>query len=130
MNIDRSILKSRLDLITLFNGDRCCISGQEVFPGIYGTQKHLKEMPEYELDYSPYIELARWCGMKSMSLKVSEVTGRVYLWNVNIGGHGPRLELMPVSFNQVEDPEFMKKMHENHAYNIGLEVDSSASYKI
>ena len=105
-------------------------SCQAVTSGIVGSLKHLMEMPEYELEFSPYIELAELCGLDSVSLKVSPETGRVYLWNVNLGGHMPRLELKPVSLDKVVDLEFMTRMHENHGYNISLEVDVTANYKI
>lgn len=98
--------------------------------GIYGSQQHLSEMPRYELDFTPYTALAKNCGMKSISLRRSEDTGRVYLWNVNISGHGPRLELLPVSFSQVKNIHFMQKMHVDHAYFLSLAIDVSANYKI
>jgi len=90
----------------------------------------LADMPEYELAYSPYIEIAKECNLGSISLKQSPETGRLYVWNTNVGGHGPKLELRPVTLAHVEDKALMKLYHENWAYELGCHIDLDATYKI
>ncbi|WP_309382685.1 hypothetical protein [Cerasicoccus frondis] len=96
----------------------------------YGSLKNLMEMPEYELAFSPYVELAKSCGMTSMSLKRSLETGRLYLWNVNLGGHAPMLELRPVKLDHVLDLNLMKRLHENWARLLGCDIDDEPGYLI
>ncbi|MFC3152907.1 hypothetical protein ACFOEK_17845 [Litoribrevibacter euphylliae] len=97
---------------------------------IYGTHQHLSEMSVYELAFSPYIELAKECGMGSISLRRSNKTGRIYLWNVNLGGHAPKLELRPVSLERVLDLAVMKTLHDNWAYLLGCNIDLEPGYEI
>ncbi|WP_444930487.1 hypothetical protein ACJJIF_01480 [Microbulbifer sp. SSSA002] len=130
MKENRYLLKDRAGLEKLFYEDLFGAADEVSSVGIYGSGKHLKEMPEYELNFEPYIGLAKSCGMCSMSLNKSCETGRLYLWSVNLGGHAPRLELVPVSLSLVLDLDFMRRMHENHGHFLALKVDASANYKI
>lgn len=96
----------------------------------YGSYQDLQEMPEYQLNFEPYIQIAEKCGMKSLSLKRSSTTGRFYAWNINLGGHTPRLELRPVTLNQVVDLALMKQYHENWACGLGCNIEINPACEI
>lgn len=97
---------------------------------ILGNQTHLTSMPIYILTFPPYPELAEQCGMTNFSVKRSPDTGRFYLWNVNLGGHYPRLELRPVKLDHLLDIDLMHRYHSNWGYELGLNVSKDFTYVI
>ncbi|TEW50159.1 hypothetical protein [Psychromonas algicola] len=132
MQAERHILSSHEQLIALFLEVK---KAYEHFDGDYAKSRYgaynmLKDMPEYELAYSPYIEIAKECERSSISLKQSPETGRLYAWNANVAGHGPKLELRAVTLEHVEDKALMKLYHENWAYELGCHIDLDAAYEI
>ncbi|WP_024611612.1 hypothetical protein [Pseudoalteromonas sp. TB64] len=132
MKENRYIISKHDQLVLLFDESQ---PSYESFEGDYtrsryGTYQNFFDMPEYQLDYSPFIELALECGMSSFSLKRSSKTGRIYAWNTNIGAHGPKLELRPVKLQHVMNMPLMKKYHENWAYELGCNIDIDATYEI
>ena len=52
------------------------------------------------------------------------------MWNVNMGGHFPRLELRPVTYDQITDIDLMYKYHKDWAYELGLNMNQNAEYEI
>lgn len=132
MKKNRYVISKHDELVLLFEESQ---SSYESFNGDfsksrYGTYLNLSDMPEYELDYSPFTDLAIECGMKSFSLKRSSKTGRIYAWNTNIGGHAPKLELRPVKLDHVMNMSLMKKYHENWAYELSCNIDLNATYEL
>jgi len=119
------------ELSTLFpKSDRAALSEDAYKQSILGTLEHLNSMPVYELLFDPYLELAERCGMSSVSLKQSSQTERLYLWNVNHGGHYPRLEMRPVRLEHVLDLELMYQLHKDWAYELGVNINLHPSYDI
>ncbi|MBB1280439.1 MULTISPECIES: hypothetical protein [Pseudoalteromonas] len=132
MTADRYKFSNSSELIKLFNDSE---SSYESFGGDYsqsqyGTLANLRDMPEYELSFFPFTEIARKCGMKSFSLKRSSKTGRIYVWNVNLGGHAPKLELRPITLEHLMDVDLMIKYHENWAYELGCNISIDSNYEI
>lgn len=132
MKADRYRFSNSCELIKLFNESK---SSYESFCGDYsqsryGTLVNLRDMPEYELSFSPFTEIARKCGMTSFSLKRSSKTGRIYVWNLNLGGHAPKLELRPITLEHLMDEYLMIKYHENGAYELGCNISIESNYEI
>lgn len=132
MKENRFIFSNHDELVLLFDESQPAYESfkGDYTKGRYGSYQNLLDMPEYQLDYSPFVELALECGMSSFSLKRSNKTGLIYAWNTNIGGHAPKLELRPVKLQHVMDMHLMKKYHENRAYELGCNIDIDATYEI
>jgi len=132
MSAERQLISNHEELIALFSDSASAYDNVDCdyTKSRYGAYQNLQDMPEFELAYSPYIEIAKACARNSISLKRSNKTGRLYAWNANVGGHAPKLELRPVTLAHVEDKELMKRYHENWAYELGCNIDLEATYEI
>ena len=132
MSAQRQLISKHDELVALFNNSASAYENVDCdyIKSRYGAYQNLQDMPEFELAYSPYIEIAKECGLGAISLKQSSETGRLYAWNTNVGGHVPKLELRPVTLAHVEDKELMKRYHENWAYELGCNIDLKATYEI
>lgn len=132
MKADRYIISSHDELVALFNRSQSSrdMYKEDYAKSRYGTSKDLSDMPEYYLEYFPYNELVFEPVVASFSLKRSIATGRLYVWNVNLGGHAPKLELRPVTLEHVMNIPLMKKYHENMAYELGRNITHDATYEI
>lgn len=132
MKVNTYKIESMEDLAGLFSkaGSEAELPEDDYKKSIYGTLVHLKSMPVYELVFEPYLELAERCGMSSFNLKLSIETGRFYVWNVNLGGHCPKLEMRPVKLEHVVDLELMYEYHKEWAYELGVNINLNPTYEI
>ncbi|WP_411846349.1 hypothetical protein AAFN60_01510 [Roseibacillus persicicus] len=131
-NPEPIILSNNAELEKLFEENKSAYQSLKgaYTASVYGNLRLLDEMPCYQLAFSPYRELAAECEMEHFSLRQSLATGRIYLWNLNYGGHAPRLELRPVKLTHLQDLPLMKRYHENWGYELSLKIDKNPRYEI
>lgn len=106
------------------------LADEEYDKAFLGEQSFLKAFSRYALNFSPYQELAETCGMESFSLMQSNVTHRLYIWNVNLGGHYPRLEMRPVKYEHVVDLKRMAYFHQNWAERMSENLQPKPGYQV
>lgn len=76
------------------------------------------DMDFYEFNFEPYVSLASSIGMSYFGINGTD--NGYYLAHINLGGHGPLCTVRPVNLQQLEDMEYLTKMHANYCSNLEL----------
>lgn len=85
-------------------------------------------MASLALTFEPYLSIAVACGMTHFCILKSKL--RLYLGNINTGGHGVRFEVRPVSLAQLKDIKLMTRLHQNYSYELGCHINLKADYPL
>ena len=85
---------------------------------------------DLSLNFEPYISVARRCGMKYCSIMQSKKTNRFYVGYINNGGHASRCEIMPISNENILNPDYIESVYRDYALKINRAVDPELSYEI
>lgn len=84
-------------------------------------------MDFFDLGFEPYLSLAERCGMSGFGLMKSE--RRIYWGTINMGGHAAQFEIVPMTFEEVQDLKWLERMLENHGLQMHYAV-GTAKYEI
>lgn len=97
---------------------------------IYVEQATMDNLIKYELDFQPYMDIAKKCLLQSIQIMKSTHTNRFYIGLVNLGGHGPAYEIRPVRLAEIKDHKYIEKMFANHGQELDWGIDINIKYKI
>ncbi|MFB2661894.1 hypothetical protein [Shewanella mangrovisoli] len=118
------------DVINLFDG----IKAEAQLPAqCYECSRYIRwsefeAMQVYELDFEPYLTVAANCDMRFFTLYQSQ--HRLYLAHCNYAGHAPRWEARPITLSQLTDTALMTRLMQNHAYQLGLNINLNLDYPV
>jgi hypothetical protein len=126
------VLSSKQELEKLFEDNSCTteLNEESYSKSRYIDQNLFDNLIKYELNFEPYIEIAKHCSMQSTEIMRSIKTNRFYIGFVNLGGHGARWEVRPVRLGEVENPKYLKKMLENYGQALDWGIDLKENYDI
>jgi len=126
------ILNSKQELEKLFEDNICTteLNEESYSKSRYIGQNLFDDLIKYELNFEPYIEIAKHCSMQNTEIMRSIKTNRFYIGFVNLGGHGARCEVRPVRLGEVENPNYLKKMLENYGQALDCGIDLKEHYDI
>jgi hypothetical protein len=96
----------------------------------YASSSEFESLERIELLFEPYLSIANDCNMTLCPVFRSPVTNRLYVGYVNIGGHGSKIEIKPITVKQALNPVFIKNMYKDYAKEINDSVDPTLNYKI
>ncbi len=74
------------------------------------------DMTSYQFEFEPYISLAHSLGMDHFGIGSSGK--RLYLTHINLGGHTALCTVRPVTFEQVQDMEYLQHLLSNYCGNL------------
>ncbi|MES2811520.1 MAG: hypothetical protein V4670_03535 [Bacteroidota bacterium] len=126
------ILDSKEELEQLFEDNSCTteLNEESYSKSRYIDQNIFDNLVKYELNFEPYIEIAKHCLMESIQIMRSMNTNRFYIGFVNLGGHSARFEVRPVRLGEVENSSYIKKMLENYGQVLDWGIDLKENYDI
>ena len=77
-----------------------------------------KQLEEFELNFEPYLSLARTCQLTSFSLYKDPESGRNYLGVLNDGGHATVFFIKPITYEELGDLTFIENLLANFGENL------------
>ena len=97
---------------------------------IYVDKPIFDSLVKFDLDFEPYINVAKECLMQSIQIMQSTKTNRFYIGLVNLGGHAPAYEIRPVRLIEILNIDYIKKMFNNYGQELDWGIDINEKYEI
>jgi hypothetical protein len=97
---------------------------------IYVDKSIFDSLIKYDLDFEPYIKVAKECLMQSIQIMQSTKTNRIYIGFVNLGGHSPAYEIRPVRLIEILNIDYIEKMFNNYGQELDWGIDINEKYEV
>lgn len=97
---------------------------------IYIDQLIFENLIKFDLNFEPYIDIAKSCLLTSITVMKSKTTNRFYIGFVNLGGHGARYEVRPVRIKEIQNYDYIKKMFANYGQELDWGIDINEKYEV
>lgn len=125
-------LNSIDELKNLFHDNICklVLNEESYSKTIYIDQLIFDDLTKFELNFEPYIEIAKSCLMSSITVMKSKTTNRFYIGFVNLGGHGARFEVRPVRLQEILNIDYIRKMFANYGQELDWGIDIKEKYEV
>lgn len=126
------VLNSIEELKNLFHDNICKLNLNEesYSKTIYIDQLIFDDLSKFELNFEPYIDIAKSCLMSSITVMKSKTTNRFYIGFVNLGGHGARFEVRPVRLKEILNVDYIRKMFANYGQELDWGIDIKEKYEV
>lgn len=97
---------------------------------IYVDKPIFDSLVKFDLDFEPYINVAKKCLMQSIQIMQSTKTNRFYIGLVNLGGHAPAYEIRPVRLIEILNIDYIEKMFNNYGQELDWGIDINEKYEV
>ena len=126
------IVESLNDIEKLFD---TYISTRKINPESYRKTRYISNedfynLINYDLNFEPYITIAKKCLMRHISIMRSPKTNRFYIGFINLGGHRATFEIRPIEKSDLLDYGYIERMFMNYGQELDWGIDLNENYEI